>query len=58
MKPKKCENCEFWDRENAINSPTFINRKIAECKFPVPVCVPKTMVYADQGADCPTYKDK
>lgn len=52
----QCGTCEFWDRENAMNSPIFINRKIAECKFPVPVCVPKTMTYNNQGQGCPVYK--
>mgnify|MGYP000976006773 CR=1 FL=1 len=29
---KQCGNCEFWDREDDMNSPVFINRKIAEWK--------------------------
>jgi hypothetical protein len=57
MKTKKCGNCEFWDRENAMNS-YFANRKLAQCKFPVPICVPKTMVYEDQGAYCPLHVHK
>lgn len=52
---KQCGNCHYWDRENAMNSQNFVNRKIAECKFPVPISVPKTMTYGDQGQDCPVH---
>lgn len=53
---KQCGTCHFWDRENAMNSPHFINRKLAQCKFPVPISVPKTCTYNDQGQNCPVYK--
>ena len=55
---KQCGNCEFWDRENAMSSPKFKDRKIAEFKFPAPISVTKTMVYEDQGSDCPVYLEK
>jgi len=54
MTTKQCGNCEFWDKENAINS-SFVNKKLAECRFPVPICVSKTMTYEDIGKDCPIY---
>ena len=52
---KQCGNCYYWDIEDAMNSQNFVNRKIAECKFPVPISVPKTMTYGDQGQDCPLH---
>lgn len=55
---KKCGNCEFWDKDNAINSPYFMDRKLSQCKFPVPISVPKTCTYNDQGQDCPLYVER
>ena len=55
---KQCGNCIFYEIEKAMNSPHFANRKIAACKYPMPISAPKTAVYEDQGHDCPVYAER
>lgn len=56
MTAKQCDTCEFWDRENALYSIQYENRKIARCKRPANAAIGKYETYNNEGGNCPVYK--
>ena len=54
---KQCGNCEFWDREKAVDSNQYKNRQIAPCKRPAHAAIGKYEPYNVEGQDCPVYKE-
>ena len=56
MATKQCGTCEFWDRENALDSVQYENRQFARCKQPPHSAIGKYETYNTEGTICAVYK--
>ena len=56
MKPKRCGNCNFWDKDNARKFADS-NFAIAQCKYPISTDK-NGSIYENLGSLCRVYKER